>query len=89
MKTTISLDVSRKEWLERLSMRSNPIQDGTFEAFGVIGPCTVGAFLDLKHIISCNNGCGLISPPYRQCEEWLLGLDITHLQVQVVALRFP
>jgi len=47
MKSAISLDIASQWRIQRLPARSDPVQHGTLQAFGVIGSGARNAFLDL------------------------------------------
>jgi hypothetical protein len=49
MESTISLNIASQWRIQRLSARSDPVQDGTLQAFGVIGSGARNAFLDLDN----------------------------------------
>ena len=37
-------------WIEGLTLRSDPIDDGALHALGIISSCTIGTFLDLLRL---------------------------------------
>jgi hypothetical protein len=47
MKSPVNLDVAGQWRIQWLPARGDPVEDGTFEAFRVIGPCTRCTLLDL------------------------------------------
>jgi hypothetical protein len=52
VKTTVRLDVASKGGLKGLTYWGDPIQNGAFQAFGVIGPCAGSSFVDLLENVS-------------------------------------
>ena len=51
MKPTTRLDVARDMGIKTLTLRCNPIYDGTFHSLRVISAGTISTFLDLTGIM--------------------------------------
>ena len=44
------LHIAWDVWIEGLTLRSDPINDGTLHALCIISSCAIGAFLDLLRL---------------------------------------
>jgi hypothetical protein len=47
VKTAVCLDIARQRRVEGLSPRSDPIEDGTFQALRIVGSRVRGSLLNL------------------------------------------
>ena len=49
VEAAICFDIARERGGERLSGRRDPVDNDTFQAFGVVGSCTRDTFLNLDN----------------------------------------